>query len=210
MAKQRTKNTVIAEFKALHQQEMEARQQLLEKQLELQSKLAELDSNLADHQAASVTDISEKALSEEASIRLQIAETDGMLTTINEKLARLAFTEETAVLRKEALELAKSEALEKYDQELPVLLEKIAEAKKAYLGLLADYHALKKESRQSVIDIAQKVGRSVDNVDLPNVREIKTYRMTNMQSCGARANSAGERRFEDWRRWQRSYSQTRG
>lgn len=169
--------TVIKEIKAVYAGINEAREQMAAKKSELETKLAEMNSELMAHKESAVLDFSDDALSKETELQRSIEDIKTAIHAIEDKAARMVFPESLSALSEEALQLTKQEAMARYASELPSLLSQINEAKRNYLGLLANYHELHAGVRKSIIDAGREAVRDVTNFDFPypNVVHFNDY-----------------------------------
>ncbi|MGG3694330.1 hypothetical protein [Heyndrickxia ginsengihumi] len=173
MAKEKTLDQHVTEYKELVVKHHDSKKVLDEKQTELESKLADLKAELEQQQHAALLDLSDDSLKKDAQIKKEIADTEMLLATVKDRKQKLVFPVEINAKRDAIFEEVKREAVQEYDDRLPALLEEISAAKAAYISKLIEYHDLKHGVYKKIKDTCAEVGKTnLETIDLPAVAEV--------------------------------------
>lgn len=158
---------LVADYKKEDKAAVERSQKTAEQVAEYTEKLAEARAKLKRAIDASLENLTEENAQAEHESRKEVTELELKLKGAEDRKAR-AFSfngSRKQALSKQAVELAKKEAQEYYHNNQPKAAQKVADAKVAYLGALADYYKLGEEAKNLQKSVADQVGFNMQNLD---------------------------------------------
>ncbi|WP_050180680.1 hypothetical protein [Domibacillus robiginosus] len=178
-------NTLIKEHRAKQKEHQEAAEGLAAKYVELEEELGTLRIELGEQQAC-VSNPSEESLAKDAALRREIAQTELLLETMEERQHALTAPPALRASAKEIFERARTEAVADYEEKLPAALAEIEAAKAHYLYAVASYSKLKKSVNQKIMEAGREVGYDFETMDLPKLREIAWFHRGHDEADGSK------------------------
>ncbi|MYL53315.1 hypothetical protein GLW08_08180 [Pontibacillus yanchengensis] len=172
MAEPKNLEQALKQYHGIKDKETQAAENIRKQKADLQTEIADLENKLAEHQRETTLDISDKALQTETDLKQQITSAKLKLQSLQDKEGRLSFGRDTKAIGKKAVEFAKQEKKEEYDEKLPGVLDAIEKAKRDYLLAVVAYRDLENDLKQGISDVGLEVNHQITNDDFPRVREI--------------------------------------